>query len=248
MEYRKKKEDSEQKMNYEDNIIHWQDAVRTKLEKMRQYGHNVEVFLLDDCMVGIMPIEEDADTLLASLEKKDIYQKDLEKMTEKRRREWLAIRVLLKEILGEEKIIDYLPSGKPYLNDGSWHISISHTKGYAAVILDKRREVAIDIEQISPRVDNIRSRFMNEEEEKNLSEEKELVHLLLHWSAKESLYKLLDDEKAEFKTQFIIDSFEPKLNEWSKFKAQANNETLTVHYFVHEDYVLTYIVNEGMKE
>ena len=82
---------------------------------------------------------------------------------------------------------------------------------------------------------------MSEEEEQNLSQENGLVHLLLHWSAKESLYKILDDEGIEFKKQLFIDHFEPKLNGWSKFSGKAKEKTYTIHYFVNEEYVITYI-------
>jgi Phosphopantetheinyl transferase len=204
-------------------------------------GQKVGVFHKDGSLIGVTLVENDSNTLLSYLEKKDLYQTDLGKMAEVRKKEWLAVRVLLKEILNEEKIIRYLPSGKPYLEDGSFNISISHTKGYAAIILDKQNKVAIDIEQISPRVNTIRSRFMNEVEEKNLSKERELIHLLLHWSAKESLYKFLDDEKIEFKTQLIIKAFEPKINEWSEFSAIAKGLNYTTHYYVNDDYVLTYL-------
>jgi Phosphopantetheinyl transferase len=241
MEYRKKKENSEQKLKFEDNTLGWHDAISDKLDKMRKYGQGFHISRRDDGIIGIMPIVTDSDTLLSYLEKKDIYQLYLNKMSENRKREWLSVRVLLKEILGEEKTIGYLPSGKPYLTDGSWKISISHTKGYAAVILDKKNEVSIDIEQISSRVNKIQDRFMNEKEKQNLSLEKELIHILLHWSAKESMYKILDDEKIEFKTQLLLNPFEPKTNEWSKFKAKAKESEFTVHYFVSDDYVLTYI-------
>ena len=194
----------------------------------------------DNSVIAVMPIKEDSNTLLSYLDKKELYRPALERMAEKRRREWLAVRVLLKELVSEEKMIEYLPSGKPFLNDGSWNISISHTKDYAAIILDKRNKVAIDIEHISPRINKIRSRFMNVREEENLSVENELIHLLLHWSAKESLYKLLDDERIEFRTQLLIDPFEPRINEWSEFTAKAKEEEYTIHYYVNEYYVLTH--------
>mgnify|MGYP000016543064 CR=1 FL=1 len=64
------------------------------------------------------------------------------------RLEWLAVRVLLYTLSGEEKEIAYHPSGKPYLADASASLSISHTKGYVAVVLGlPGREVGIDIEQ-----------------------------------------------------------------------------------------------------
>lgn len=47
---------------------------------------------------------------------------------ESRRLEYLVVRVLLRTLCGEEKQIQHLPSGKPYLADGSFHITISHTR------------------------------------------------------------------------------------------------------------------------
>lgn len=207
------------------------------------YKNKIRIIYRDNSAIGLMTFDEDSDTLLSYLEKKDLYHPYLEKMSESRKQEWLAVRVLLKQMLGEEKIIDYLPSGKPYLSDSSQRISISHTKKHVAVILNKEKEVAIDIEQLSSRVKKIRSRFLSKQEEKNLSSEKELVHLLLHWSAKESLYKILNDEKVEFKSSLSIDPFEPELNIWGKFTARAKGDNYTIFYFVNEDYVLTYLKN-----
>jgi 4'-phosphopantetheinyl transferase EntD len=166
-------------------------------------------------------------------------------MTENRKKEWLTIRVLLKELLGTEEEIFYSSSGKPYLSDNLYHISISHTKGYAALILNKENEVAIDIERISPKVENIWKRFVSEEEEKALSQSESRIHLLLYWSAKETLFKRIDIDDVDFKTHLHIRPFEPVLGEWSDFEAYEtrtkNQNCFNIKYFVHEDYVLTYI-------
>ena len=57
----------------------------------------------------------------------------LEKKNESRRAEWLAVRLLVKELFGSECEVAYHPTGRPYLKHGTAHISISHTKGFAAV-------------------------------------------------------------------------------------------------------------------
>jgi phosphopantetheinyl transferase len=167
-------------------------------------------------------------------------------MGEHRRCEWLSVRVLLKQLLGEEKEIRYDSSGKPYLADHFYYISISHTKGYIALILDRENEVAIDIEYISDRVNKIRARFMSEKEENNLSLQNPQIHLLLHWSAKESLFKILNENNVEFKTQLQIHPFEPKINEWDSFTASetrtGKQHVFTVKYFVHPDYVITCVI------
>lgn len=85
---------------------------------------------------GIWKIEEPSEVLLALLQNRKEYLPQLELIrTEQRRREWLASRVLLQELTGGSALIAYHPNGAPYLSGSSLHISISHTKGYAAVLL-----------------------------------------------------------------------------------------------------------------
>ena len=248
MEYRRRNNPldlSETAMVYEDNIVHWYDAITDKIQKNRELKSMVQTFYRNLNIIAVVPLKEDSETLLSRLSFKEKYLPVIERMTENRKREWLSVRVLLKELLGEEKEILYNSAGKPYLSDNSFHISISHTKGYAALIINKENEVAIDIEKIAPRVENIRKRFVNEEEEKTLSKSNEVIHLLLYWSAKESLYKRLDVDNVDFKTQLHIQLFEPVLGEWSDFEAyetRTNKQNcFKIKYFVHEDYVLTYI-------
>ena len=64
-----------------------------------------------------------------------------------RRLEWLSVRAALKQMLHNPPVIAYYPSGKPYLKDSPLHISISHTKGYVAVIIGQAG-VGIDIENV----------------------------------------------------------------------------------------------------
>jgi len=251
MEFRRKKDDpfdlttEELTMTYEDNVILWHDAINSKIQKNRELKSIAQTFYRNQNILVVVPLEEDSESLLSRLSFKDKYLPVIEKMIENRRREWLSIRVLIKELLGEEKEILYNSIGKPYLSDNSYYISISHTKGYAALILNKENDVAVDIERITPRIENIRTRFVNEEEEKALSQTNELIHLLLYWSAKESLFKRLGLENVDFKTQLRISPFEPVLGEWNSFDAcemrTANQERFKIHYFVHKDYVLTYI-------
>lgn len=88
---------------------------------------------------GIWKIEESSEVLLSLLRNREEYLPQLELIrAEQRRREWLACRVLLQELTGGPACIAYRPNGAPYLSGSSLHISISHTKGYAAVLLQDR--------------------------------------------------------------------------------------------------------------
>jgi phosphopantetheinyl transferase len=203
--------------------------------------------------IGIAPINKDSETLLSQLEHADRYSPFIEKMTEKRKCEWLTVRALLKTLSGEEKEISYQPSGKPYLSDHSYHISISHTNykgirddkllGYVAMVLNEEKEVAIDIEMISPRVLKIKNRFLNEEETKAIPANNEIVHLLLYWSAKESVFKILNTENVDYQSKIHIRPFHPAIGEWGNFEAYETRtekqNRFRIHYFVEDNYVLT---------
>jgi 4'-phosphopantetheinyl transferase EntD len=212
-----------------------------KLREITQYSER----RCGDSIIAVAPLREDSESLLSRLSCKEKYLPVIEPMIENRKREWLTIRVLLKELLGQEKEILYNSLGKPYLSDNSYHISISHTKGYAALIINRENEVAIDIEKITSKVENIRKRFVNEEEEKALSQTNERIHLLLYWSAKESLFKRLNVENVDFKLHLHIRSFDPVIGEWGDFEAYetrtGNQNGFKIKYFVNENYVLTYI-------
>ena len=63
-------------------------------------------------LLGIWKSDETTEQLLASLEHKDWYREKLAVLSEKRKHEWLSVRVLLKALCGEEKEIGLLLFGK----------------------------------------------------------------------------------------------------------------------------------------
>jgi phosphopantetheinyl transferase len=189
-------------------------------------------------------IRQSSEALLTRLDRKEWYLPGLQSFPlENRKQEWLSARILLKEILREEKEILYRPDGRPYFADHSYQLSISHTKGYVAVALNEKRPVGIDIERVSSRIRRVRERFMNDEEKRHLPSGNEDLGLLLYWSAKESLFKALGEEGVDFKSCLHISSFRPVVDEWSSFAAHETKteqrRAYTIHYLANEDFVLT---------
>ena len=176
---------------------------------------------------------------------------------ERRKQEKLAIRVLLKTLLnGEERNIGYYSSGKPYFTDKKGHISISHTKGYVAVALHPTFEIGLDIEQYSDRVRRISSKFIRSDEEPTIldaikskeiipSRLNEIYALLLHWSAKETIFKIMGEMDVDLLKNMRIFPFKIQRN--GTFKAQELGSTgklmFQIHYFLHSDFVFTYTVS-----
>jgi phosphopantetheinyl transferase len=193
--------------------------------------------------VGVWKVDETVEQLRSMFHQFSIYEEGFARFSsEKRKQEWLAVRVLLKELCGEEKRIAYMPSGKPYLEDGSMHVSFSHTHGYVAVALHPFAEVGIDIEQYGTRVRRVASRFVREDERVSIEAGDEVYALLLHWSAKETMFKLMEDEAVDFIKHLRILPFEPQ--ESGKFEAyekrSGQDRNFLIHYDTHPDYVLTY--------
>lgn len=149
-----------------------------------------------------------------------------------RRLEVMATYALLTSHLKTPSvIIDHNSNGQPLL-DG-FHISISHTNGYACVLLSTQKVVAIDIEYRSDRIERIRSKFLRSDEPFTSIED-----LLLVWSAKETLYKYFSEDDLmynEMKVESISASSLSMIN-------LETNEKKMVSYLSTPDYVLTYLV------
>ncbi len=194
--------------------------------------------------VGIWKVEETVEQLRAGLLHFFMYESGYTKFSsESRKQEWLAVRVLLKELFqGEEKEIAYHPSGKPYLKDGSACISFSHTKGYVAVAVHPTAEVGVDIEQYGTRVRRVASRFVHEDEIPSIQSGDEIYALLLHWSAKETLFKLMDEQAVDFREHLRILPFTlAESGEMSAHESRTENgHDYHIYYHTHPDYVLTY--------
>ena len=173
---------------------------------------------------GIWKASESLEELLALLPHKEKYEEGIGKFTAvSRKLEWLAVRVLLYTMLGEEKEIHYYSNGGPYLADGSFSISISHTKGYVAVLLSEPgKRVGIDIECYSERVRKVAHKFMREDEKK-------------------SLFKGMNASDVDFREHLHVMPFTP--DEQGVFSAAeyrtAEKQIFQIYYYLFSDFVLT---------
>lgn len=162
--------------------------------------------------------------------------------SESRRCEWLAARMLIRELRGDSAVVLYTPEGKPLLADASEHISISHTEGYVAVAFHKHSDVGVDIERRGEKILKLRRRFMSVAEEDALDRADEQTSLLLHWSAKEAFYKIIGNRGGSFSESFLISPF--RLSDVGLFHISymvqgAEIKRSEVSYIVASSYVLT---------
>lgn len=161
----------------------------------------------------------------------------------KRTREREAVNALLATLCGEKKTIMHHENGKPFLADHSYHISISHTQGYVAVALHPLFEVGIDIEKWGEKVKRVRHKFLQPEEDGAIAVgENEIIHLLLHWSAKETVFKVMEQDDVELKQHLFVLPFAPLAQGEISVKELKTGtmQRFPVKYITHPDFVLTY--------
>lgn len=193
--------------------------------------------------LGIWRIGETVAELSDRLEKKAWYMPFLQHTaSESRRTEWLAVRVLLKELLGREVRIEYTEAGRPYLPEETLCVSISHTPGYAAVLLSDSPAPGIDIERISARVARVAPRFLSEQELRQIDPERPTESLLLYWSGKETVFKALQRQDVDFRRQIYIHPF--SVGTSGCFRAEERRTEqgrfYRLAYRLTDEYVLTY--------
>jgi 4'-phosphopantetheinyl transferase EntD len=120
-----------------------------------------------------------------------------------RKIEFLGVRRIRNESTLHSPIY-YSESRKPYLkHDLNTFISISHSKNYCALGISTN-DIGIDIEEINPRIEQISSRFVNDEEKQFIGHDS-IQDLTKLWTMKESMFKLNDRTGIEFKTELIIE-------------------------------------------
>jgi phosphopantetheinyl transferase len=199
----------------------------------------------DGAFLGIWKIEESREELLQFLPstlRAEALEYIAKIRAEQRAVEWIATQILLYTLLGEEKTILKKENGQPYLSDNSYQISISHTKKYATVLLHPTLPVGIDIEMISERIKKIAYKFISDDE--YIDPTQEVVHQLLHWATKESLFKLLGETEVDFKQHLHIEPFTPSSKGTILAKEMKSNDkkSFAIHYEVGNDYVTTWVV------
>jgi len=193
--------------------------------------------MYEDAQLLIFELTESIDELYKQLDFVNIEEFS-RIVSEKRKSEYLAVRVTMKKMLGSEKIIIYDTDGKPTLSDESFQISISHSANWIAVIAHPTRSVGIDIEVPTEKMKKLYKRFLSETEQKDLSNGEHLNQLMLAWSAKEALYKIIGMEAVDFAKQLRIYPFEVK--ETGTFIGEhiPTKQQYKIQYFQNQDFVL----------
>lgn len=129
-------------------------------------------------------------------------------------------------------MIGHAASGQPLLR--GYHAGVTHTKGYAALMLSKSCDVACDIEHFSDRVERIKSKFLRKDEKAD-----DLDSLLVHWCGKETVYKLFPEDNLQF-SQMRVGPFST-MSDWAcEVENMKRGEKVRVDFELTMQFVLTY--------
>lgn len=129
-------------------------------------------------------------------------------------------------------MIGHAASGQPLLR--GYHVGVTHTKGYAALMLSKSCDVACDIEHFNDRVERIKSKFLRKDEKAD-----DLDSLLVHWCGKETVYKLFPEDNLLF-SQMRVGPFST-MSDWAcEVENMKRGEKVRVDFELTMQFVLTY--------
>ena len=143
---------------------------------------------------------------------------------ENRKKQWLAVRLLLDEISLEKTKILYHENGQPYTE--KYNLSISHSHELVAVCMSLNKAVGIDIQKKDEKIFRIAKRFLTEEEQ--LLCAGDLENTTKCWAVKEALYKLYGDGSPYFDKDYQVLNITPDYvkakmcykNIWQEFHLQ----------------------------
>lgn len=159
-------------------------------------------------------IEEDEETLLPYLKETNCNFDHIS--NDNVRLESIAARVALYFLLEDLEItfdgLQKAENGKPHLLDNTFPISISHSKGFAAAVIDlSKNDIGIDIELIHPKVLRLLPRFANQRElDYAQSDNDNPSKATRIWTIKEAIYKAFGQLNIEFKTQIVTEFIDEK--------------------------------------
>jgi phosphopantetheinyl transferase len=202
-----------------------------------------EHYLNDHTLLGVWKIEEDLQTLLDMVELND---DDLKKFkgfrSNSRKIEFLSVRALLSELVGPEPKIVYNKNNKPFIKDGSYYISITHSNKLTSLMLSKREKIGIDLEYMNSNISALSFKFINKRERVTRDKELKKYHLYLHWCAKEALYKICDKEGINIKKNITIFPFEPTDSGDIKGEVHSEriNEVFDLQYTKYDSYSIVW--------
>lgn len=162
-----------------------------------------------------------------------------------RRREKLAVRALLNQLFDGKVYLGHHDNGRPFLQNSLIEISISHTNRYVCVLTHPEESVGVDIESLERNFSAVEKKALSMEEIENLSEKSRNLHLAIHWSVKEAVYKRMSLSDVDFSKQIEIKKFTPRDEgelDVLFISKDGQEQEFEVSYEVFDNHILAWLV------
>jgi len=199
-----------------------------------------------DDVIAIWDITETED-FLAKKCGKNAYQNGIDKNAHPLvRRQKLAIKCMLNELLKREVEFSYNKFGKPQLVNIPLEVSMTHSHEKVAVMLSPK-SAGLDLQLIHPKIEKIVPRFLSKEELEGLSEKNKLEQAHILWCAKETITKIYGKKDLIFSKQILIAPFDYDKTGGSikaKLKTNDTESDYLLRYEKLDDYLLVYLLND----
>lgn len=126
-----------------------------------------------------------------------------------KRLEWMAGRVLTHCLLAEWNLpftgIVKDTFGKPFLEGLNVHLSMTHSFPYVSVIVDREKNVGIDLEQPKEKLLRIGPRVLNPSELSDAGTD--MIKHCIYWCSKETLIKIYGRKDLTLAKNLQVDAF-----------------------------------------
>lgn len=159
-----------------------------------------------------------------------------------KRLEFLAGRALIKTLLKEWNVdfqrLEKDSFGKPFLPGASIHISLSHSYPHVAAVLNKEKNVGIDIEQPKDKLLRIAHRILAPDELQDAADN--ITKHCIYWCAKEALVKIYGKKDLIFSTHLRISPFplSPSGHLVGRIIADNQETSIPLRYTVFDKFVV----------
>ena len=162
--------------------------------------------------------------------------------SQKKQREFLAIRHLLQQTQLPTTALSYTPEGKPQLE--GQNISITHSHDFVMIALSSRT-IGIDIERCTPRILRLAPRFTPWQAPLDMDEPTQIQAYTQLWTIKEALYKIADQPSVRFYEDLQVLHFEPLApHQQALVTHPEGNKAYKVQSFFWEGYVWSMVSEE----
>ena len=164
--------------------------------------------------------------------------------SESLRKQKLAVRTLLDRLFEEKVYLNHHDNGKPYIENSSINISITHTDKYVAVIVNDSEEVGIDCESLERDFSAVEKKALSEDEIEDLDEDQRNEQLAIYWCAKEAVYKKMSQYNVDFAEQIEIENFRMRGEgelEATFIQKDGFEEEIHLQYMTFDRHVLVWV-------